>query len=316
MRGGIRPFFVCRTRGIDRVKQRLAALTLLAFAAGCSTSSIESRNVAAIDIAPKTAVAAADGTTSLAEEEHATAHGMNKVENLAYAGEARRRFGDSDPFDFGARSPHHHAIHGVDVAKYQGDIDFSRARGSGVAFAWMKATEGGDRVDDKFADNWTRAKSAGVPRGAYHFYYFCTSAAEQARWFIRNVPRDASSLPPVLDMEWNPQSPSCKKRPPAAHVRSEMKTFLSMIERHYGKKPIVYTTPDFFEDNDLASFKGYSWWLRATNDHPDAKYDGLPWTFWQYTGTGRVPGITGDADINVFRGDAKSWRSWLAANAG
>ena len=56
----------------------------------------------------------------------------------------------------------------------------------------------------------SRAKAAGVPRGAYHFYYFCRTAEDQARWFIRHVPRDRSSLPPVLDMEWNPQSPSCK----------------------------------------------------------------------------------------------------------
>ena len=77
----------------------------------------------------------------------------------------------------------------------------------------------------------------------------------------------------------------------------------------------LHENPDFFEDNALESFKGYSWWLRSTNDHPDSKYDGHPWVFWQYTGTGRVPGVKGDADINVFKGDAKAWRSWLAANA-
>ena len=90
-----------------------------------------------------------------------------------------------------------------------------------------------------------------MPRGAYHFYYFCRTAEDQARWFIRHVPRDRSALPPVLDMEWNPQSPTCKLRPDAATVRSEMKTFLTMVERHYGKKPIIYTSVDFFDDNDL-----------------------------------------------------------------
>lgn len=299
------------------MKRRLVALLLSAFAGGCSTSGIDAKNIAAVNVAPKAAVAPADdGTVSLAEEEHAAVHDLTAAATFAYAGAAKRRFGDSDPFEFGARSPHHHTVHGIDVAKYQGNIDFARARASGVSFAFLKATEGGDRVDDRFKENWNEAKAAGVPRGAYHFYYFCTSAEQQARWFIRNVPREASSLPPVLDMEWNPQSPTCKKRPAPAVVRSEMKIFLSLVERHYGKKPVIYTTPDFFEDNGLASFKGFPWWLRATNEHPDAKYDGHPWVFWQYTGTGRVPGITGDADINVFRGDAKAWRSWLASNAG
>lgn len=299
------------------MKTRLAALLCTALAAGCSASALENRSLTATNVAPKPAVAPVnDGLNSLAEEEHVSVHGMHAVEGLGYAGPAKRRFGDADPFEFGERSPNHHPVHGIDVAKYQGKVDFARARASGVSFAYLKATEGGDRVDDRFGENWTQAKSAGLPRGAYHFYYFCTSAAKQAAWFIRNVPRDAGSLPPVLDMEWNPQSPTCKKRPPADVVRAEMKVFLSLIERHYGKKPIIYTTPDFFEDNALASFKGYGWWLRATNEHPDSKYDGNPWVFWQYTGTGRVPGVTGDADINVFKGDAKSWRSWLSANAG
>ncbi len=300
--------------GTFELKNGLAALMLASLLGACSTSALDVRPVAAVDPAPRADVAAAEpATVSLAEEEHAAA--SKPVETFAYAGNAKPRFGDADPFDFGRKSPHGHAVHGIDVAKYQGSVDFARARASGVSFAFMKATEGGDRVDDRFAENWRTAKSAGLPRGAYHFYYFCTSAADQARWFIRNVPKDASALPPVLDMEWNPQSPTCKKRPPASVVRSEMKTFLSMIERHYGKKPVIYTTPDFFEDNGLASFKGYSWWLRSTNDHPDAKYDGQAWVFWQYTGTGRVPGVKGDADINVFRGDARAWRSWLAANA-
>ncbi len=306
--------------GIQVLKRRLSALLVAVAAAGCTTSGIDARNVGAVS-APKAAVAASpdndSGIVSLAAEQDAQVNAAAPATaSLGYQTGRKPRFGDSDPFDFGTRSPHAHDIHGIDVAKYQGSIDFAHARANGVAFAFLKATEGGDRVDDNFATNWSKAKAAGLPRGAYHFFYFCRSAAEQAKWFIRNVPREAAALPPVLDMEWNPQSPTCKIRPPADKVRSEMRVFLQMVERHYGKKPIIYTTPDFFDDNGLASFKGYGWWLRATNEHPDAKYDNHPWLFWQYTGTGRVPGVKGDADINVFRGDGKSWRAWLAANAG
>src|SRR5579863_5354418 len=56
-------------------------------------------------------------------------------------------------------------VHGIDVSKYQGDIDWNAVKASGVKFAWIKATEGGDRVDEKFAQNWEMAKAAGVPRG-------------------------------------------------------------------------------------------------------------------------------------------------------
>jgi len=226
------------------------------------------------------------------------------------------RFKDSDPHIWESGAPWTYAVHGTDISKYQRSVDWASAKANGISFAFIKATEGGDRVDDLFAEHWHNARAYGVPRGAYHFYYFCRPASEQAAWFIRNVPRERSALPPVLDMEWNPDSPTCKLRPPAATVRSEMRTFLEIVERHYGKKPIIYTSLDFFEDNNLSTFRGYPYWLRSVAGHPDDKYSGHPFTFWQYTGTGVVPGITGDADINVFNGDMSAWKKWLKANTG
>lgn len=225
------------------------------------------------------------------------------------------RYGDRDPHEWKDRAPWTFQVHGTDVSKYQRDVDWVTARKSGISFAFIKATEGGDRVDDYFTRHWNASKLAGVPRAAYHFYYFCRPASEQAAWFIRNVPREAGALPPVLDMEWNPQSPTCKLRPPAATVQSEMRTFLQIVEKHYGKKPIIYTSVDFFDDNKLETFKGYPYWLRSVAGHPDEKYDSHPFTFWQYTGTGIVPGIVGDADINVFNGTNETWKKWLAVNA-
>lgn len=226
------------------------------------------------------------------------------------------RFGDNDPHDWGSAStPFHHTIHGTDVSKYQRDVDWPTARDAGISFAFIKATEGGDRVDSHFDRHWAGAKAAGVPRAAYHFYYFCRTAEEQAAWFIRNVPKERGALPPVLDMEWNPDSPSCKLRPPPAKVRSEMQTFLRIVERHYGQKPVIYTSIDFFEDNGLSGFRGYPYWLRSVAGHPTTRYGNHPWTFWQYTGTGVVPGIKGNADINVFNGNVTAWRKWVRANS-
>jgi len=227
----------------------------------------------------------------------------------------RPRFGDNDRHDFKRRKPTDYDVHGIDVSKYQTSVDWHTARASGVSFAFIKATEGGDRVDTKFREHWHGARRAGVPRAAYHFYYFCRPASEQARWFIANVPREKNSLPPVLDMEWNPSSPSCKLRPPAATVRAEMKAFLEIVEKHYGKKPIIYTSIDFFDDNDLSTFTGYPYWLRSVADHPTDRYGAHPFTFWQYTGTGVVPGIKGNTDINVFNGSVSTWKNWLRKHA-
>jgi len=224
------------------------------------------------------------------------------------------RFEDRDPHEWDSRAPWTHPVHGTDVSKYQGEVDWRTIRESGVSFAFVKATEGGDRVDDFFARNWTAARAAGIPRGAYHFFYFCRPAHEQAAWFIRNVPRDPSALPPVLDMEWNHLSPTCKLRPPAETVHAEMRTFLDILTRHYGKRPIIYTSVDFYEHNRLHEFHGYHWWLRSVSAHPHDRYQRRPFLFWQYTGTGILPGVQGDADLNVFHGSAAQWRDWLRAN--
>ena len=222
------------------------------------------------------------------------------------------RYGDRDPQDFGDSHPARHPIHGVDVSKWQGDIDWQKLRQAEIAFAYIKSTEGGDRHDDRFDDNWRDAKRAGIPRGAYHFYYFCRPAREQAAWFIANTPKDPDALPPVLDIEWNHHSPTCQTRPAPHTVRREMAVFLDIVQAHYGKKPMIYTTVDFHRQNLQGHFGNYAFWVRSVADHPDNLYHQRRWSFWQYTGTGRVPGIDGDADINVFAGDVEEWHAWLA----
>lgn len=222
------------------------------------------------------------------------------------------RFEDRDPQDFGAQTPHHHEVHGIDVSKWNGEIDWPAVRKSGVAFAFIKATEGSDRIDSRFSAYWRGAKAAGIAHAPYHFYYFCSTADAQADWFIANVPKEAAMLPPVLDAEWNPASPTCKKRPPADEVRTAMQRFMDRIEAHYGKRPIIYTTVDFHRDNLAGHFDGYPFWLRSVAAHPQEIYPARRWAFWQYTSTGVVPGVSGDADINVFAGSPKNWNAWVA----
>ncbi len=227
---------------------------------------------------------------------------------------AEVRFGDRKPVKWRGRGPGAYPVHGIDVARFQGEIDWRRARAAGVSFAFIKATEGGDLLDPKFKEYWRGAKRAGVARGAYHFYYFCTKPEIQARWFIRNVPRARGALPPVLDMEWNPFSPTCAKvRPPAAEVRRQMKVFMDIVERHYGQRPIIYTTPQFYKDAGLHRIKHEEFWLRSTSKTLDQVYPGQPWRFWQYSGTGLIRGIEKEVDLNAFAGSAAQWRKWLRA---
>ena len=222
------------------------------------------------------------------------------------------QFGDADPYPWRGRVPAAYAIHGVDVSRYQGDIDWGRAAGSGVRFAFIKATEGGDVADPQFAAHWYGAQAAGVPRGAYHFYYFCRTGAEQAAWFIQNAPREAGSLPPVLDMEWT-RSRNCPQRPDPETVRAEAASFLAIVSAYYGRRAVIYTTVDFFEQNEMWRLSGHEFWLRAVAGHPRDVYDGQHWTFWQYTGTGLVPGVRGQVDLNAFSGDEGAWQAWLAS---
>ncbi len=206
-------------------------------------------------------------------------------------------------------------IHGIDVSKYQGTIDWRAVAGSDVQFAWIKATEGADHIDSKFEENWAGAKAAGVPRGAYHFVYWCRPWQEEMAWFKRNVPRDPDALPPVLDVEATPTSQTCKRTIYPEQAIPEMRLMLQEMERYYGKKPIIYTTVDFYEailaDGALSE---YPIWVRSTKHRPHVRYGSRQWHFWQYQSDGAVPGIQGKVDRNCFHGSAKEWQTWLAAN--
>ncbi len=224
------------------------------------------------------------------------------------------QFRDAKPINFGKASPRRHAVHGVDISRWQGEIDWPRLRTQGANFAYIKATDGGDHLDPMFMKNWNRAKKAGVKRGAYHFFYWCRTAGEQADWFIRNVPRDPDALPPVIDVEYNGES-SCRFRLSRAKVLEKMQVFMDKLERHYGKRPVIYTAPDFYRDNLAGEFKSHPFWLRAVAAHPSTVYPGRKWLFWQYSGSGLSQGVEGKIDLNVFHGSEQDWHDWVSPRA-
>ncbi len=221
------------------------------------------------------------------------------------------KFDDADPHEWEGRGPRSYPIHGLDISRWQEPVDWPVAKAAGVNFVFIKATEGGDFADPKFDLHRRGAQAAGVPWGAYHYYYFCRPAEEQARWFIRNVPKGAD-LPHVLDMEWTPHSRTCTLRPEGSKVRSEAKKFLDILEAHYGRRPVVYSTVDFYRDTEIGRLRGTEFWLRSVAGHPRKVYPGARWRFWQYTGTGLVPGVNGPVDINVFHDSPETWLRWKA----
>ncbi len=224
------------------------------------------------------------------------------------------RFRDAKPINFGAStSPRKLAVHGVDVSRWQGEIDWNTLRTQGANFVYIKATDGGDHLDPMFRKNWRAAQQAGLKHGAYHFFYWCRTAGEQADWFIRNVPKEAGALPPVIDVEWNGES-SCKRRPSREQVLAKMQVFMDRLEKHYGQRPIVYTAPDFYRDNLSGELLNYPFWLRAVAQHPSKVYPGRKWLFWQYSGSGVSHGVDGRIDLNAFHGSEQDWHNWIASS--
>ncbi|MBZ0164296.1 MAG: glycoside hydrolase family 25 protein [Notoacmeibacter sp.] len=267
------------------------------------------------------------GMTALADQEAPQGPALERVAMLAPVSPSAQpdphakgriysqKFRDAKPVNFGRRTPQHHAVHGVDVSRWQGEIDWPKLRRHGANFAYIKATDGIDHIDPMFRKNWNAAHDAGIRRGAYHFFYWCRTAAEQAEWFIANVPKEKGALPPVLDVEWNHQS-NCKWRPSRAEILEKMQVFLDRLERHYGQRPIIYTAPDFYADNLRGAFPDHVFWLRSVAEHPSKVYPGRNWLFWQYSGSGLSGGVDGRIDLNVFSGDEAAWWRWVAKVAG
>lgn len=213
---------------------------------------------------------------------------------------------------FNGPYPSDFQVHGIDVSRYQGEIDWQAVRNSGVDFVWIKATEGGDHLDPKFVQNWNGAAAAGIPRGAYHFVYWCRDPREEMEWFKRNVPADPGALPPVLDVEVTPESKTCKRILHREEVLADMRLMLAEMERHYGKRPVIYVTVDFYRHiMHPNEFADYPVWVRSTKYSPPIHYPGRRWVFWQYQSDGYVPGIKGKVDRNAFVGTRAQWQAWL-----
>jgi lysozyme len=189
------------------------------------------------------------------------------------------------------------SVLGVDVSRHQGIVDWRALATTDVRFAYIKATEGADHVDERFAANWAGAQQAGLYRGAYHFFTLCRPGAAQAANFIRTVPRAPGALPPAVDLE---HMGPCREGPQVTDINAEIRAMLDALEAHYGVRPILYVTREF-HDAHLADYAGERFWVRSLFTRPSFRE--RDWIIWQHHNRARRAGVAGPVDLNAFRGD-------------
>jgi lysozyme len=192
------------------------------------------------------------------------------------------------------------SLKGVDVSKWQKEVDWDQLRGADVSFAFVKATQDDYRLDPYFGRNWEETKRVGIKRGAYHFFIPAAPVQGQIDLFISTVELEAGDLPPVLDVE------VIEKHTSGAEMRRNMHIWLEAVTKHYGVKPIIYTNQNFYRRYLQGHFKEYHFWIARYNTIEPEIHHEDKWLFWQYSDTGRLPGVNAAIDLNFFAGD---WNS-------
>ncbi len=202
---------------------------------------------------------------------------------------------------FGIWLPPDYEVHGIDISKHQGRINFESvceqtSNDVGISFIFMKATEGISIKDKMFHENWKQAEKENMLRGAYHFFRSHLTPEQQFALFKSQVTLVREDLPPVLDVEIRG---SCSP----ARLKRNVKRWLELAERHYGVTPILYTSYSFYKHYFSGrEFNRYPLWIAhyATDDLNRLTTN---WDFWQHSEAGRVNGIKGGVDFNVYKGN-------------
>ena len=201
-------------------------------------------------------------------------------------------------------------VKGIDISHHQGVIAWKAIEKESLDFVYMKATEGGDFVDPRFKVNWDSATKINMLRGAYHFYRICKNGIEQAENFISVVPKAHNALPHAIDLE---HMGNCKTSKPNELVRLEISDYINKIEKHYGKKPIIYATERFYKEYLMKEFVDTKIWIRNIFRRPKLP-DGRKWYFWQFTNRARIRGVDAYVDLNVFNGDRAAFEKLVSVH--
>lgn len=191
-------------------------------------------------------------------------------------------------------------VRGIDVSKWQGDIDWDAVAAAGVKFAVIRVSHGLEYIDEWFADNWSEAKRVGILRGAYQFANFSEDPAELANLFVDLMgPLEPGDLPPVYDIESTDGQN-------AATIVARAQEWVNIVEQRTGARPTIYTGKYFWQDNVASSdafVNDHLWVAQYRDGCPDLPSPWTRWTMWQNSSTGRINGISGNVDTNFFNGN-------------
>lgn len=218
-------------------------------------------------------------------------------------------------------------VAGQDVSVYQGTVDWQGQWNQGSRFAYVKATEGNYYLNEQFSQQYSGSRTVGMLRGSYHFAIpNWSSGADQARYFVANGgawTADGSTLPPVLDIEYNPYAgrtingfnfgDACYNMAGSKMV-AWIAEFGNRVRSLTGRYPVIYTTTDWWTrcTGNSASFGKYPLWIAAYPSAPSSSPGALPagwsnYSFWQYSSTGPFAG-----DSNIWNGDLASLRRFAS----
>ncbi|MFC6061145.1 lysozyme [Streptomyces ochraceiscleroticus] len=201
-------------------------------------------------------------------------------------------------------------VAGMDVSSHQGNVNWAAAWRAGARFAIVKATEGTGYRNPKYGQQYGGSYNAGMIRGAYHFALPNTSSgAAQANYFVDNGggwKADGRTLPPALDIEYNPYGATCYGLSRAA-MNAWIRDFSATVHARTGRYPMIYTATNWWRlcTGDNASFGiKHPLWIARYAASPNPLPAGWPaHTIWQYADRGRFPG-----DQNVFNGSLDQLR--------
>jgi lysozyme len=186
---------------------------------------------------------------------------------------------------------------GIDISHHQGEIDWENLLSEKgfdtlIDFVYCKVTEGSDHLDTQWGRNREILNAKGVLNGAYHYLSTKTPPRPQAAFFLENWDEREIDLPPVLDVEDEGFSDE--------DLIAKMRIWLTEVERVCGRRPVIYTSLNFYETKFRNQFPGYKFWLAAYSREPQYMTDDAV-IHWQFSESGRLPGIDGFVDLNVSK---------------
>lgn len=183
---------------------------------------------------------------------------------------------------------------GIDVSHYQGQINWREvARNGKVKYAFMKVTESNTLVDNTFAYNVREARAVGIPVGCYHFFRPNVPGKAQLNHFIETVDMSEQDILPIIDIE-------IRGKQSLAVFQKNIRDFLEGFQRHYGFKPIIYASVNFYNDYLAGAFDDYKYMIAKYSEGIPQPKGPIEFVMWQYSSSGRVPGIRGNVDMSHF----------------